>query len=119
MIGELQTVWNGPVAFSSGNLDMRHRLPDPKGQRVWCRLDRYQSSIGVCTPQGSAYCLAFRGKVDRDILLAVFDARLGRTGLCGAHMADHPGRLVYAASVEICFAGQPLLVDVEKALICI
>jgi hypothetical protein len=30
LIGELQTVRDGPVAFSSENLDIRPRLPDHK-----------------------------------------------------------------------------------------
>lgn len=48
------TVQTAPVTFSIGCLDIRHRLPDPKGRET-TRLAVCACTVGISTPQSGAY----------------------------------------------------------------
>jgi hypothetical protein len=51
MIGELEAVADGPMAFSSESLDIRHRLPDRKVKELAPLLVGTEPLLRVSKPQ--------------------------------------------------------------------
>lgn len=77
MIGELQTVRDSPVAFSSEEPGHTPQAPRPeRSESSILKTDQHLSLVGVCTPQGSAYCLKLENRGRRHAPLERRDKKL-------------------------------------------